>query len=1424
MRIVPAAFMGRGCDLSRVVAGVRFDTMVRNQRNRQLRRNFSREFERLEGRQLMAAYIVGNPTAYATIQAAVDAALPSAIIDVDAGTYNEQVYVDKPLTVRGARAGVDGRSNLRTLGGETVLNGALTASNTRTSSFYIGANNVTIDGFTIQGQTTIGDEGAGVVIGPNRNGTHFVNNIVQNNVAGLFLSNDSPTNPAVIQYNLFRGNNNAGANGGRAIYTNGAIFGDKLVNVLIDNNAFQNNRGGSGTTSLEAAIAIQAFAAGKQSDITITNNVMDNNGKAVLFFNTDRIVIKNNYITNTLDHYSGTLRFEGNNHDVTIQNNTVYNNPGPAVAVDSKGVPGDNWGFVVTNNNFYGNSLQYGSKLSVVFDDTVYIGSPDVRYNYWGSASGPGGDGSGTGDGVYGIGHVNPGGQWTFIKGGNELWSPFASSPVGSLTAPFWGLPASDGAVIQAEDFNHGGNGAGYFDSTAGNTGAQYRPKESVDLVATTDATGGGRHVQNIVAGEWLGYTINLAQGGVFNLDLRVANAQATGGKFHLEVDGVDVTGQMIMPTTGSDSTWTTLSKTGISLSGGQHLLKLVFDVNGNSGRIGNLNWLKLTNTAPIPVPATPGPLIAVASGFAAVNLTWNDNSIDETGFIIERRILSGQWQQIASLGANATAHTDNTVLSSTTYSYRVRATGVSGDSANSFAATVTTPAALEVTYLSDLPFFGTPINGWGPIERDQSVGGEGINDGQPIKLNGVIYTKGLGAHAVSDVTFNLGGAYSSFLSDIGVDDKQLYDGTIVFQVFADGVKIFDSGVMTPDSATQNINLNVAGVQQLRLHVEDAGDGIGHDHADWADARLTLAPVQPPPPPPPPPAPTAPPAPNGVAATGASTSIINIFWNDVTGETGYIVERTTDGANFSPVGTLAADSIGYTDSLGLAPGTTYYYRVLANNNVGSSPASVIVTASTFALPTPPAAPSGLIASSASMTQINLTWTDNSTDETDFVLERSLDGVNGWTAIATPAANATSYNDATGLSAGTAYYYRIHAINGAGSSTDVTASATTAPAPTAPAAPSNLLATAVSVSQINLTWSDNAVDETGFVIEQSADGVNGWATLATPAANVTSFSHTGLLAGTSYYYRVRATNAVGSSGNSNIASATTAVAPVTPVAPAAPSNLVATAISTSQINLIWTDASNNETGFIIERSLDGTTGWSQIAAPAANATSYSNTGLAAGTKYFYRVRAMNGALASANSAVANATTTAAPVVALPAGWSTSGVGAVGIAGSATYSGGAYAVTGAGAGMSGTADAFQIVSRSLNGNGTMVARVAANTGSSGIVLRESLSANAKCVALIVNPDGSVSFTRRTATGGTTATTTVAAVTGPQWLKLTRSGNGKTFTAYRSTNGTTWTTIGSVSITMSKIIQAGLVVASKSTTIAKAATFDNVSVILG
>jgi hypothetical protein len=477
-----------------------------------------------------------------------------------------------------------------------------------------------------------------------------------------------------------------------------------------------------------------------------------------------------------------------------------------------------------------------------------------------------------------------------------------------------------------------------------------------------------------------------------------------------------------------------------------------------------------------------------------------------------------------------------------------------------------------------------------------------------------------------------------------------------------------------------------------------------------------------------------------------------------------------------------------------------------------------VTLSTSTSVNAPNAPTGLSANAISSSQINLTWTDNSTDETGFIVERSLDGSTGWTQVGTPAANATSFNDTVGLSPSTQYFYRVRANNaGLQSANSNNANATTQAAPTAPAAPTGLNAVAAGTNQINLTWTDNANNETGFIVERSLDGSTGWTQVGTPAANATSFNDTtGLSPSTQYFYRVRAVNGGLESGNSNVANATTDAA----VAPAAPSNLVATAVSASQINLTWTDNANNETGFVIERSLNGTD-WTQVGTAGINAVSYSNSsGLSAVTLYFYRVRATNGIGSSDDSNIASATTL--PAATLPSPWVQASIGSVAAVGNASYSSGTYTVQGAGSDIWNAADSFHYVYRPWTGNGQIIVRVTSiqNThgwAKAGVMFRETLNANSKQASVVITPSNGIVFIRRSSTGASASGTFVSGPAAPYYLKLIR--NGSTLSAYRSSNGTTWTSIGSSTISMASSLYVGLAVCAKNMVL-NTSTFTNVT----
>ena len=199
-------------------------------------------------------------------------------------------------------------------------------------------------------------------------------------------------------------------------------------------------------------------------------------------------------------------------------------------------------------------------------------------------------------------------------------------------------------------------------------------------------------------------------------------------------------------------------------------------------------------------------------------------------------------------------------------------------------------------------------------------------------------------------------------------------------------------------------------------------------------------------------------------------------------------------------------------------------------------------------PSPPLAPGDLVATPISASRIDLSWSDNSSNEDGFEIERCEGaGCTAFIPIAQVGAGVSGFSS-TELSGGTTYTYRVRAFNAGGASDySNTSEATTPEAPVPPEAPANLAATATSVSQIDLTWSDNSTNEDGFTIErcQGAGCVN-FLSIAQPPAGTTSYSDTGRAAGTTYQYRVRAFNAGGPSAYSNTASATTPVPPQSPV--------------------------------------------------------------------------------------------------------------------------------------------------------------------------------------------------------------------------------------------------------------------------------------
>jgi hypothetical protein len=262
----------------------------------------------------------------------------------------------------------------------------------------------------------------------------------------------------------------------------------------------------------------------------------------------------------------------------------------------------------------------------------------------------------------------------------------------------------------------------------------------------------------------------------------------------------------------------------------------------------------------------------------------------------------------------------------------------------------------------------------------------------------------------------------------------------------------------------------------------------------------------------------------------------------------------------------------------------------------------------------PNAPSLFTATPLSPIQVKLAWKDNSSNEASFQLQRSPDVTPlKWANLGQTLSKNTTFFVDQSVSPEIKYWYRVKASNPVGSSAWSNIDNATTP----PKAPSNLASTSISATQVQLSWTDNSTLESGFEIGRSTDNINFVALTPMAGANVTTYSDTTVAPVTTYSYRVRAQNSIGDfSTPSNVISITVAI-------PKAPSNLATDSISTTKVQLSWTDNSTNESGFEIGRSSDGGVTFAPLSpTTGANVTTYSDSSVASNTQYSYRVRAFN----------------------------------------------------------------------------------------------------------------------------------------------------------------------------------------------------------
>jgi autotransporter-associated beta strand protein len=257
-------------------------------------------------------------------------------------------------------------------------------------------------------------------------------------------------------------------------------------------------------------------------------------------------------------------------------------------------------------------------------------------------------------------------------------------------------------------------------------------------------------------------------------------------------------------------------------------------------------------------------------------------------------------------------------------------------------------------------------------------------------------------------------------------------------------------------------------------------------------------------------------------------------------------------------------------------------------------------------------------------------------------------------------------------------------------------------------------------------------------------------------------------------------------------------------PSAPIGLTVTP-GNAEVALSWS-AVSGASGYVVKQSVFSGGPYTTIATPAG--TSHTATGLTNGTTYYFVVSATNPAGEGSVSSEVSAT----PQSALPVPLLATDLGNVGLAGSVVFNSGTFTQQAAGAGITGTTDACHFIYQTGTGDCSVTVRVQSmtNTGSGakvGVMIRESLAANARAAGVWVSPSSGILFTRRTTAGGTTAVSSSTGKAAPYWVRITRTGS--TFRAFYSSNGTSWTQFGNNrTISMASTTYIGVATTSGST----------------
>ncbi len=497
----------------------------------------------------------------------------------------------------------------------------------------------------------------------------------------------------------------------------------------------------------------------------------------------------------------------------------------------------------------------------------------------------------------------------------------FQSQPSTEVSAVAGIITAIPG-VIQAANYDLGGEGVGYHSLTTVNNGGAYR-NDGVGIEPNAD---GAYDVGWTFAGEWLDYTVSAAITGYYTFSLQVASPN-TGGALHLSIDGANVSGEMTVPNTGAWTTYTALTTGPIPIVAGKHVLRLTFDLPTTNNNVCNVSTITVAPGNP-PAPSVPTGVIAasVSSGMA---IYWTAGVNDATYNVYRGVTPGGEGTKPYAKGITGTSFIDTNASAGSTYYYTV--TGVTGvllsGSTTESAQSAEVSVGGTIASIGDGSFETPSVKGsyvYDPTAAPWQFTGKAGIEANGSAWNAANAPDGTQAAFIQSLNASTGGAISQtiafsspgkFQFTFSAAQRASY-GVEPIAVSVDGVLL---STITPAStsfasyATTAISLS-AGNHVLSFASASTASVDSASFIDKVGVSVVSLSTTPP---------------TGVSAT-AGVGQITIAWTAPIGVVAsYNIYRgtTSGGEGTVPLAT-GITATSYTDTTAL-PGKTYYYAVTA---------------------------------------------------------------------------------------------------------------------------------------------------------------------------------------------------------------------------------------------------------------------------------------------------------------------------------------------------------------------------------------------------------------------------------------------------------------------------------------------------------------